>query len=146
MAKNAVPSKRYVLAGKNYTINSKHRNGVPKSDCTQWIVSEKEETDFFCGSVSKSLQCAKNNYWWVEFDASNKKLKIIGKTDAKYAFIAKFVADNNNLWHGYPVTAERSPYDVPPTNVLNYWREQSHLSKQEVCDIKRGRGYAKNIV
>lgn len=128
---------------KKYVVNPKHRTRTPKSDCTQWIVAEPEEKRFFNNAVQANLLCEKNFYWWVEAHVTSLKPLEIGITDVNYAFIAKFRADKNNEWHGYPVTAERSPYDVPPTQILKNWRNMNLFSKKEVNDLEKGRGYVK---
>lgn len=121
-----------------YKCNPKHRTGLPKIDRTIWIVSEQIEEGFFRSSVVNNYKCLNHNFWWIE-------KKHIGQTDTKMAFIAKFKSDNNNLWHGYPVTAERTPYDRPPTTILEEWLKKDLLRRKNVSDIKRGRGYADTI-
>lgn len=122
----------------------KHRNRRPKSDRTIWLVSEEKEEVFFWGAVREKYICDKNCYWWVDVTPGTNQKGIIGRTDVNYAFIAKFTSDHNNEWHGYPVTTERSPYDVPHTTILDKWRELNFFSKKEVTDIKRGKGYVKS--
>ncbi len=126
-----------------YVVNPKHRTRTPKSDCTQWTVSETEEKRFFNEAVQATLLCQKNFYWWVETHVTSRKPLEIGRTDVNYAFIAKFRADNNNEWHGYPVTAERAPHDVPPTQILKNWLNMNLFSKKEVNNLEKGRGYVK---
>ncbi|WP_155033437.1 hypothetical protein [Enterobacter hormaechei] len=133
-----------IISGKKYKVNQKHRTNKPKVDCTQWIVSETDERSFFGNAIKSQYICSKNCYWWVEATAVTIKPIEIGKTDLNYAFIAKFRSDNNDEWHGYPVTGERAPHDIPPTSVLAKWRELKIFSKKEINDIERGRGYVKN--
>lgn len=133
-----------LVQGLKYVINKKHRTRLPKSDCTQWIVTEKDEITFFDNTVSAKFLCRGNFYWWVETcKATNNPLQI-GRTDLHYAYIAKFRSDNNNEWHGYPVTGERNPHDVPPTSILESWFKNKVFSKKEVSDITRGRGYVRS--
>ncbi len=121
-----------------YQYNPKHRSGIAKIDRTIWVVSIEKEEHFFWSAVKKEYLCIKNNFWWIE-------TTYIGKTDSKKAFIAKFKSDNNDLWHGYPVTAERCPQDVPPTNILETWLKLKLLKRKDVKNIKIGRGYADTI-
>ncbi|HEK2032670.1 hypothetical protein NFF72_14665 [Proteus mirabilis] len=131
------------VEGKKYRINYKHRNNFPRSDCTQWIVCEKDEQTFFGKAIKLEYLCSKNCYWWVEVEGKTVKPLRIGRTDINYAFIAKFRSDNNDEWHGYPVTAERAPHDVPPTSILKKWHKLNIFSKREINNIEKGRGYVK---
>lgn len=121
-----------------YTCNPKHRTNPPAPDCTIWLVTEIVEEQFFHQSIKSDYLCVDNCYWWLE-------INWIGKTDTKYAFMAKFKSDHNNTWHGYPITAERTPQDKPPTVILEKWLELGLLRKKHVNDIIRGRGYANPI-
>lgn len=129
---------------KKYKCNPKHRNTKPESDKTIWLVTESQEEVFFWSSVAKSYVCDKNCYWWVSVATETSEKNIIGRTDVNYAYIAKFKSDHNNEWHGYPVTAERTPHDVPHTTILDEWKRLKFFSKKEVSDLKKGRGYVKS--
>ncbi|MDR7344794.1 hypothetical protein J2X14_003236 [Pantoea alhagi] len=129
---------------KKYKCNPKHRNTKPESDKTIWLVNEAQEETFFWESVDEKYVCDKNCYWWVNVTPATSEKNIIGRTDVNYAYIAKFKSDHNNEWHGYPVTAERSPHDVPHTTILDEWKRLKFFSKKEVSDLKKGRGYVKS--
>ncbi|MBT0717793.1 hypothetical protein HGT71_05840 [Rosenbergiella epipactidis] len=127
-----------------YKCNPKHRNGKPESDKTMWLVNEHQEETYFWDSVEENYVCDKNCYWWVDVTIGTNEKKIIGQTDTNYAYIAKFKSDRNNEWHGYPVTGERTPHDVPHTTILNEWKNLNFFSKKEVTNLRRGRGYVKS--
>lgn len=122
----------------------KHRNKKPKPDRTIWLVAENAEESFFWNAVKNRYVCVKNCYWWVEVNPINQAKTIMGKTDVDYAYIAKFVSDHDDEWHGYPVTAKRSPHDVPHTEILERWRKLNFFTKKEITDMKKGRGYVKS--
>jgi hypothetical protein len=124
--------------------DGKHRNRQPKSDRTIWLVNEVKEESFFWSAVKSSYLCDKNCYWWVDVTSGTNTKNIMGRTDINYAYIAKFKSNHNNEWHGYPVTAERSPHDVPHSNILEEWRKLKIFSKKEASDLKKGRGYVKS--
>lgn len=130
---------------KTYKSNAgKHRNKIPKADRTIWLVSEEVETAFFWDAVENDYICDRNCYWWVNVNSDNQIKTIMGQTDVDYAYIAKFTSDHGDEWHGYPVTAKRSPHDVPHTKILERWRKLNFFTKKEVTDLKRGRGYVKS--
>lgn len=143
MTKNIEKELSIVIEGKKYKVNQKHRSKRPKEDCTQWIVSEDKEQSFFESAIKSMYVCPKNCYWWVEPKKTTIKPVEIGRTDLNFEFIAKFRSDNNDEWHGYPVTAERAPHDVPPTSILAKWLALKIFSKKEINNIERGRGYVK---
>ncbi|HBX9786210.1 TPA: hypothetical protein P7484_001649 [Klebsiella pneumoniae] len=124
--------------------DGKHRNRKPKPDRTIWLVAEEKEESFFWSAVGKSYLCNKNCYWWVDVTPGTNEKNIMGRTDINYAYIAKFTSNHNNEWHGYPVTAERAPHDVPHSDILDAWRKLNFFSKKEATDIKKGRGYVKS--
>lgn len=129
---------------KKYKCNPKHRNTKPKSDKTIWLVSQEQEELFFRKSVNDNYLCDKNCYWWVDVKPETSEKIIMGQTDVNYAYIAKFKSDHNDEWHGYPVTAERAPHDIPHTTILDEWKKLKFFSKKEVSDLKKGRGYVKS--
>lgn len=50
---------------------------------------------------------------------------VCGKTIDLY--IAKYVADSNDQWHGYPVAPRAA--DVPPASVVTAWKRAGLVSK-----------------
>lgn len=124
--------------------DGKHRNRKPKPDRTIWLVSEAEEEAFFWSAVKKPYLCDKNCYWWVDVIPGTNDKNVMGRTDKNFAFIAKYTGNHNNEWHGYPVTGERTPHDVPHSYILEAWRKLKFFSKKEATDLKKGRGYAKS--
>jgi len=129
---------------KKYICNSKHRRKKPKYDRTIWLVSEEKEKLFFWKAVEKKYICNKNFYWWVDITQNTNTKTIMGRTDTNYAYIGKFVSNHNNEWHGYPVTAERVPEDLPHVTILNKWKKLDYFSKKEIANLIRGRGYVKS--
>lgn len=124
--------------------DGKHRNRQPRADRTIWLVTESKEENYFWSAVDKSYLCDKNCYWWVDVTPGTNDKNIMGQTDINYAYIAKFTTNHNAEWHGYPVTGERTPHDVPHSDILETWRKLKFFSKKEATDLKRGRGYAKS--
>lgn len=137
MTGSGQPISVHDVSGKQYTINPKHRTNVAKSDCTQWVVPETDELELFGKSVSNGYMCLFSCYWW----AIDKDIEPhLGETDVDKAYIAKFVSDNNELWHGYPITGLRKG-DIPDSTVIQKWKANNIIKKKYISDLMRGRGY-----
>ncbi|EOD6736278.1 hypothetical protein QMS71_08145 [Cronobacter sakazakii] len=131
------PIQTHTFQNRKYTINPKHRGRVAKSDCTQWVVSEEEELNFFDESLTNNFNCASSFFWW----ALDKDITPhLGVTDTDKAYIAKFVSDNNDIWHGYPVTGLRKN-DIPDDTIIKKWKEGSVIKKKYIHNLMIGRGY-----
>jgi len=52
--------------------------------------------------------------------------------------IAKFVADEQNNWHGYPVAHWLSPWDKPDISILKEWKDSGIINKAKMAKIHRG--------
>ena len=119
-----------------YKVNRKHRTQRAAATCTQWVVSEWEEIQLFSTAKLNEWICPKECLWAIR--KINDKLSVLGKTDKKSAFIAKYVSNNNNEWHGYPVTPSRDA-DRPPSEVLDAWREAGIINKSTQAKIVKGK-------
>lgn len=132
-----LPIPYYVVKSKKYIVNPKHRTPPPKVDCTQWTVDEKKEMLFFSESICYGLLCCKGFYWWVVKKGTHEP---IGETDINDAYIAKYVVNNDQEWHGYPVTGLRRN-DIPSSAILQILRENHLLEKKYMSNLSSGRGY-----
>ena len=120
----------------SYKVNRKHRDQKAKADCTQWKVSEWEEVKLFSIAKIKEWICPKNNLWAIE--KNGNKHTELGHTDKDIAYLAKYVTNKNNEWHGYPVTPSREA-DRPPTIVLDSWRKEQLITKPQQSKIIKGK-------
>lgn len=120
----------------SYKINRKHRDQIPKDDCTQWVVSEWIEIKLFSLAKTNDWACPKGCLWAVEKDG--RGLVELGRTSQDTAFMAKYVTNLNNEWHGYPVTPSRMA-DRPPTTILDKWRGANLISKSQQAKIIKGK-------
>jgi hypothetical protein len=50
-------------------------------------------------------------------------------------FIAKFVADHQGSWHGYPADYRRKVQDVPPLPVRKLWLDNQVLTGPKIRKI-----------
>jgi hypothetical protein len=119
-----------------YKVNRKHRDQTAKHNCTQWTISEWDEIRLFSVAKTNEWKCIKNCLWAIEKEDGD--FSELGKTDKYTAFIAKYVVDNNQEWHGYPVTPSRDA-DRPPTEILDSWRSKNIISKAQQGKIIKGK-------
>lgn len=129
--------KQHKIQSKIYTINPKHRGNVPQENCTQWVCTEADEVTFFSNSLDSNFLSKNDSYWWV---VDKDHCSHIGITNINNAYIAKFVCDNNNFWHGYPVTGMRKG-DIPSDDIIAMWHSSNIIKKKYLDNLKRGRGY-----
>ncbi|MBH0017894.1 hypothetical protein [Pseudoalteromonas sp. NGC95] len=120
----------------SYKVNRKHRDQKPKAACTQWKVSEWQEIKLFSTAKEKEWVCPRNHLWAIE--KIGNIYTELGNTDKDIAYMAKYVTNKNNEWHGYPVTPSRDA-DRPPTTVLDAWREEKIITKPKQSKIIKGK-------
>lgn len=120
----------------SYKVNRKHRDQVAKEDCTQWVVSEWEEIKLFAMAKTYDWACPKGALWAIE--KKDGVIVELGRTDKDAAYLAKYVTNINNEWHGYPVTPLRQA-DRPPTKILDAWRNADLITKSQQGRIVKGK-------
>lgn len=120
----------------SYKVNRKHRTGKPTPNASMWTVSEWVEIHLFAEAGAKKWKSSSQNVLWSILPAS-KKLSKIGEDPSNALYFAKFVCDNNDEWHGYPVRARGA--DVPPDNVLENWRQCDFIDKTDKKRIQTGK-------
>ncbi len=109
---------------------------MAKEDCTQWVVSEWEEIKLFAMAKAYDWACPKGALWAME---KNEGVIVeLGRTDKDAAYMAKYVTNINDEWHGYPVTPFRQA-DRPPTKILDAWRNAELITKSQQGRIVKGR-------
>jgi len=119
----------------SYKVNLKHRSQKPKKDCTQWIVSEWQELRLFIEAEANNWVCKKNCLWGIS--KNNDGLIPLGKTDTSDVYMAKYITNINNEWHGYPVSPAREA-DRPPTTILDSWIDKGFINKAKSRKIIKG--------
>ncbi|EHZ7344810.1 MULTISPECIES: hypothetical protein [Vibrio] len=119
-----------------YTVNPKHRTQKAKPDCTQWLVTEWVELSLFVEAKNNEWICTKNCVWSI--DGYSDSWTVLGTTGNETAYMAKYVVDNNGLWHGYPICPARDA-DRPPTSVLDDWKSRGIINKAKQRKINQGR-------
>lgn len=120
----------------SYKVNRKHRERSAQPTCTQWVIDEWEEVRLFSVAKRNHWVCTKSCLWAIEKEGSSYRK--LGVTDKEEAYLAKYVTNRNNEWHGYPVTTSRDA-DRPPTEILDSWRNEGLITKPVQGRIVRGK-------
>ncbi len=123
-----------------YQINTQHRNG--KTNKSQWIVDEITELEIFLRGFKNGWTDSKKQYIWSFFQTPFSS--IIGSersnnnSSQKSLYMAKFSVDNNNTWHGYPISSYLQA-DHPPQTLVNKWMETGTVNKKEYNKWVKGK-------
>jgi hypothetical protein len=120
----------------SYKVNPKHRMGEPHKNASMWTVSEWVEIQIFVEAGVKKWKSPTKNVLWSLLLSDNRP-KQIGRDISHDLFFAKFVCDNNNEWHGYPVYPRGA--DIPPETVLEIWRLSELIDKATKRKIQAGK-------
>lgn len=79
-------------------------------------------------------------YWGLHL--AGGRPNVLGATPLPTTFpvkIAKFVGDDQQNWHGYPVAHWLSPWDRPGANVLLAWETAGIIRRAARAKIQRGK-------
>lgn len=105
-----------------YVPNPKHRNWKPGE--SQWQITKSEEHDSFRLAWRENWCLDGRGFGLhvVEDGHEKPRAQILGviedhKTEV---FVAKFVSDPNDQWHGYPADHTKNQ-DRPARSILNHW-------------------------
>ncbi len=121
----------------SYIVHHKHRNKKPTDKASIWSISEWEEIQIF-GHAGINAWCSKKGtvLWGIHISRENKLTKI-GNSVENSLYIAKFVCNHNDEWHGYPVHPKNN--DIPPEEIIESWRVSKVIDKTDKRRIQRGK-------
>lgn len=79
--------------------------------------------------------CTKGAFWNTSeiYGANQDRL---GEDQDGNLWIAKFVSDHNNDWHGYPVRPVKS--DIPPAATIKAWCEAKRIDISDARRMQKG--------
>jgi hypothetical protein len=124
---------------KAYKVKNDHRNPSLIAKKSQWIINEWDELILFAVAKHKgwyiSSKSGKYELWAIDIQGNNRAK--IGKDLNGDLFIAKYITDANNEWHGYPVAPRQ--FDIPPQQVLDLWLEEGLIDKADKKRIIGGK-------
>jgi hypothetical protein len=124
---------------KAYKVKSDHRKPSLIAKKSQWTISEWEELILFAVAKFRgwnvSQKSGKHELWSI-YIQDDKRSKI-GEDSSGDLFIAKYITDTNNEWHGYPVSPKL--YDIPPEYILNLWLQEGLIDKADKKKIMGGK-------
>jgi len=124
-----------------YTPNLQHRNNAFASQKSQWIVPIPIEIQCYNIATQNDWQ-HNNSFWGIYWDGQAQRAIEIGVAPPPIScnvHMAKFVCDNHDNWHGYPVAHWKAPFDRPDTNVLKKWLDNGYISTPKMSKIIRGK-------
>ena len=122
-----------------YIIHPHHRSKGYEAQKSQWTIPPQDEEA--CFNISLKNNWLHNESCWG-LHIVNNKADLIGYSPlpAKDPLkIAKFVVDQQNNWHGYPVAPWKNPYDKPDQTILMNWLDSGYISKSSMAKIHRGK-------
>jgi len=115
-----------------YQVNRQHRN--QNSNKSQWTVKTELELQIFTSGLINEWCDSSNNVIW-SVPKHIPQLVPIGTEKPtrgsvkEILYIAKYTADTNGTWHGYPVSA-KSQHDHPTQNIINKWIQTGFIDKR----------------
>jgi len=124
---------------KAYKVKNDHRKPSLIAKKSQWTISEWEELILFTVAKYRDwyvLSKSGKHELWSIFVQDTKRAKIGEDTNGDL-FIAKYIADANNEWHGYPVSPKQ--FDIPPQQVLEVWLQEGFIDKADKKKIIGGK-------
>jgi hypothetical protein len=105
----------------------------------RWTISKANEEAIYENSIRNNW-LAGTVYWGLHLqDNTPHKLGVSKKPSAFDLKIAKFVGDQEDNWHGYPVAHWLSPWDKPAKDILQQWKNAGIINKAKMSKIHRGR-------
>jgi hypothetical protein len=122
-----------------YAQHPHHRNPAFAGQKSQWTITPGEELQSYTGAVNAGWSCD-GSFWGLHLVAAQPDTLGTYRLPAAYPLkIAKFVGDEAENWHGYPVAHWLSPWDKPGESVLFAWKNAGLISKATMSKIHRGK-------
>ena len=115
-----------------YTPNPKHRNWT--FDKSQWQITSIEEENCFFDAV-------KNNWytsslaWGIYRPQGHLEFLGVGRDHTSPVFIAKFLGDRANDWHGFPIDHRKDERDIPIPRIVDDWMKMKLLTPAKARKI-----------
>lgn len=122
-----------------YTPNPQHRNHQFAMQKSQWQIGVPDEQACYQQSRLQTWTCGR--FYWGVHAVGNRAgtLGISPRPDCEDLFVAKFVSDQQDNWHGYPVAPWLSPFDKPSHDVLAAWCEIGYITAAQKSKLHRGK-------
>ena len=121
-----------------YRHHPHHRQAAYARQKSQWTISETIELAVYQNSVNNNW-LADTAYWGLHLKGYiAHQLGVSRQPSSDGLKIAKFVVDQQNNWHGYPVAHWISPWDNPSDEILRKWKAAGIINKAKMAKIHRG--------
>lgn len=124
-----------------YIVNMQHRNAAMSSKKSQWLISTYQEGYIFSETFNKGWADKVALKGWGLHLVENVP-SVLGKSHAPSfadVKIAKFVANSQGEWHGYPVAHWISPFDKPSEAIARVWLDLLYINKPTFAKLLRGK-------
>jgi hypothetical protein len=109
--------------------------GHPNKSC--WLISNEDEIECFITSNTSSW--TESNIGWG-LKSVDGEIQVIGESTQRVELkLAKFIGDQNDLWHGYPADYIMKNQDRPSATVLKMWCESGFIVKHQLLKIRQGK-------
>lgn len=115
-----------------YTPNPKHRNKTV--DKSQWQITSIEEEGCFLDAV-KNKWYIPRFAWGIYYPHGKLEFLGVGRDHTSPVFIAKFLGDHSNEWHGFPIDHQKDERDIPKPWIVNAWMTMNLLTPAKARKI-----------
>ena len=113
---------------------------------SQWTISQQEELAVYQNSINNNW-LAGVFYWGLHLQGNAPQQLGVYKQPSSFGLkIAKFVGDQQNNWHGYPVAHWLSPWDKPTDEVLMKWKDAGIINKAKMAKIHKGKNAIRELI
>jgi hypothetical protein len=118
-----------------YVLNQKHRIAQPTNVASVWRVSDWQEIALCAEAAMKEWKCGKGALWNASEQVGSTEHRLGEDTNGDL-WVSKFVSDNNDEWHGYPVRPVQT--DIPPAATIEAWCEVGRISIVNARRMQKG--------
>lgn len=129
---------------KRYTVNKQHRDNTREK--SQWCITTAEELDVFAhGLINNWLSENRKVLWSVfrgetDFKIGNESQSNKNQgSKCLHLYIAKFTCDNNEEWHGYPISGYQNENRYIPKKISDDWLHKKLISKKIFTKFQQGK-------
>jgi hypothetical protein len=123
-----------------YIPHPHHRDAGYAAHKSQWSVSLESEISCFNKAVASEWLCNKDFHWGLCIHETSPSYLGVSQLPEKLPlFVAKFVSDAQNNWHGYPVAHWLAPFDKPSKTVVDKWKNAGLINGAQRARIVRGK-------
>lgn len=129
---------------KAYKVNYMHRQNINQK--SRWTISECDELKIFVDGLLANWSNNNDTIWSIK--SLNSTPVCIGEESPsnknkgsknENLYIAKFVKDNNDEWHGYPISCYSNNDSIIPSKITSDWNIKGLFPKNLMSKWMKGK-------